>query len=341
MKRCCLLCFVLTLLPAASIHGQDCAEILRYGLFDTQTVSSEAQAAETFANWFETNFKRGTMAGKEADIGYAGFGARGSESSVEEIAKTVASFRSGSKLATSKLASFSRTASPVIAKAWEKCVSQPGFHASAMTTYDPNQFYLIFRYSPFNFDPSATLFWIKPSSGLTCESIPENGIEVSVSRYPVSCKRDGNIAVSVSFYTDTVTMGDPVFEWPAIQPRGTAALEPCGYGGAVFSLGEGARLGGAARIQVAVRDGVRCGAKAVRFQWDCNWSTGPSWMDLGLGESEESGSGDSHFSLLLDLSGARDGRGNAISSGARCQVRAVVEYENGRRPVNSAEFTVN
>jgi hypothetical protein len=217
----------------AQAQDSGCGEILRDGVFDVSNATSDASAAAAFVNWYSKSSRKSSGKGTSVAGQYGGFGASGSQTSQETISEAAAAYQAGDSSQVSKLASFAKNASAVLADAWSKCMNNFGLHVTSRTTSDPNAFYLVFRFNPSNpvDHPQAIVKSLQSSSPvLKCDKVPAAGLSVSAAAIPVLCSRTKNVSVSISFIaTDAIAEGtQPIFDFPAVVP--IVPLKPITFG---------------------------------------------------------------------------------------------------------------
>ena len=170
-------CAILLLfVPLAKFaQAQDrCGEILKFGVFDYSGTSSDSANANAFVNWLSSSKQTHSGSSGSTHGNYMVEVFKGDLSAATEqaMSESAASYQRGDSGQITRLASFAKTPSPVIAKAWKDCMDSASFglRVTQRVTSNPKLFYVVFQFRPSNpvQYPASTLSWVKTSTTNLC-----------------------------------------------------------------------------------------------------------------------------------------------------------------------------
>lgn len=127
---------------------------------------------------------------------------------------------------------------------------------------------------------------------------------------------------------------------PAAVQWTRAAVGLCSYGGAAILNPRDVAVSGTVSIKAIVKPAASCEIDSVEFRYDCAWpNSGPSWLSIGSVPARSANrDGDVEFSMRWITANLVDGRGTQVKPGAKCQLAALVRYQDGRTVPNYSSF---
>lgn len=218
----CAALLMVTVLSPTAAAAQSCDAILKHGLFDESLFKDDQVHDSYFANWYRSNYSRfggsqgmesynvdaTLLAGVKGDMSKAYQSWDEVNQAIEQSSTSVSSDRQ-------KLSNWIRSASPVLAEAWSKCMTADGFHVSAKWTSDKNVFFVVFRFNSVDSEhPKTIVHSLSPGNALTCEPLKER--PVGLAPEPIRCTRSRNVATNVSWRADSRSLEFPaaVIDFP-------------------------------------------------------------------------------------------------------------------------------
>ena len=203
-------CAVTPLLAGA----QDvCEAFARYGIYDTQSSTSDTDKAESFRSWFcQSKFESKQSADSAGlSLGYGGF-TLGYDSNNESWSQFSSNYcRDDSYKASYRQAtkSFVQTISSTASNNMLACFTRGGLHARIIQGARQDTFYVQSRMNPVGPTTKATVVGFTVVGG-TCSGPLQNGYEITAGGVEQICQRAGTQAVDISLTTsDQVNWDTP------------------------------------------------------------------------------------------------------------------------------------
>ena len=203
----------LVLVATTSLHAQSCDKILERGVFDQTHVKNSVALKESWMNWLFAYYSSNESSitsdsvGLEAVSSYGkGFGTFDADSEeIRQLKIAYSRYLSGERRYLERINHFTSKASPILADAWEKCMSRLGLQASYAVSANPSEVIVSFRYNPFHpKSPEKIKVELEQGDDATCEGAGRNGkLEISVEGQKTArCKlKDGKKAGTVRLST--------------------------------------------------------------------------------------------------------------------------------------------
>jgi hypothetical protein len=192
---------LLFLLPQA-LHAQDvCEAFAKYGIYDTQTATSDTDKASSFRSWFcQSKFESKQAADSAGlSLGYGEF-TLGFDSNSESWAQFSSNYcRDDSYSAKYRQAtlSFVQTINANASNNMLACFLRGGLHARIVPGVRQDTFYVQARMNPTGAITKASVVAFSVIGG-TCSGPMENGYEITAAGVEQVCQRSSEQAVDIS-----------------------------------------------------------------------------------------------------------------------------------------------
>jgi len=336
---------------AAEGRASNCAELLKFA-GETWATKTSSERAESVVTWccnreFDSE-SAATSAAVDASIPIEGvllgFGLSGSDSSFAQRQRELCSTAETRLAAAQRSEARVQTINATVADAVRICVLQraTGIWGSLEQTLHPSVFKIHISKNGIEFPTLFETFTTAPAAD--CTPSPKVGDPIGARGLEISCtRREPKEPITVTINTTGVD-----FSWATASslpaPNGWLQEEwpPCNPGGAgfIFPQDHTATMTGILFVDAVIKQAANCRVNSVKFRYDCNWpSSGPTWRPFSNSAPERPlANGDVPVRARLDLDDLQDGRGNAVPAGATCQIRALVQYQDGHEVPNDTSF---
>lgn len=203
--------------------AQSCEALTKYGVYDIRATSSDAEAADSYRNWFCSSSFESEAEAKAAggELGYKPI--TGSYDSSKETWKEFRSSYCNDDSASSRYrkqtVEFVKSINTDVIRALEKCTTarQPGLHLMLVPGARKDSFYVLGEYKPFSASKSEVTIGNMIIRGAVCNGDLTKNAVVPITGAETLCSRDPYTAVDLSISGDNES---PVI-WDS--PRGLAA----------------------------------------------------------------------------------------------------------------------
>lgn len=189
------------LLPQA-VYAQDvCEAFAKYGIYDTQTTTSDTDKASSFRSWFcQSKFESKQAADAAGlSLGYGGF-TLGFDSNSEDWSQFSSNYCRDDSYSTKyrqATLSFVQTINANASKNMLACFLRGGLHVRIVQGARPDTFYVQAKMTPTGPTTKANVVDFAVVGG-TCSGPIKNGYEITAAGAEQICKRSGDEAVDVS-----------------------------------------------------------------------------------------------------------------------------------------------
>jgi len=208
-----ILAVMLLGLPAL-LHAQDvCEAFAKYGIYDSQTTTSDTDKAASFRSWFcQSKFESKQSADSAGlSLGYGGF-TLGYDSSNESWSQFSSKYCRDDSYSTKyrqSTLSFIQTINANASNNMLACFKRGGLHARVIQGAGKDTFYVQAKMNPVGQTTKATVVSFAVVGG-TCSGPLKNGFEITSGGTEQLCQRSGNQAVDISLAaTEEVNWGSP------------------------------------------------------------------------------------------------------------------------------------
>ena len=215
------------MLIASAASADSCSNILKEGVFDQTSISSDTRAMTSFLDYYaRTKWKdrESREARKtEGGVGYGPFSLSGGQAvSSSEIHKSfddLTTLSEGSFFLSNRTEQHARIASQAILNAWNTCMQQTGLKLSIRRSSDPSQIFIILNFvADGSEDPKLNAVKNK-SPAVTCDDVPGAIIKAGPNM-TITCKRTTNKSVTLNVDVSRKLPGDGQFvDWPSLTRR--------------------------------------------------------------------------------------------------------------------------
>lgn len=191
----------LILLPQA-LHAQDvCEAFAKYGIYDTQTATSDTDKAASFRSWFcQSKFESKQAADSAGlSLGYGGF-TLGFDSNSESWSQFSSNYCRDDSYSTKyrqATLSFVQTINANASNNMLACFLRGGLHARVIPGARQDTFYVQARMNPTGATTKASVVGLSVVGG-TCSGPMRNGYEITAAGVEQICQRSGDQAVDIS-----------------------------------------------------------------------------------------------------------------------------------------------
>ena len=213
-------------------YGQECSQLLKQGIYDISSSSTDLNTASSFSQWFcDENFSSAQEADNfGASLGFPFKGVpvklgleSGSESWSESYSRFCANYKNDSSLQL-KLRNHVKTISGTVVNAFNTCISSRGLHVWIERTHNPREFKFAARFNPPNKNnPVAIIQTFDEGSNVSCKQRP---LEIDSSEFRSRCTRKNDNPVSLIVNADWAPIGGGNLTLPAIRKNVPPPAKP-------------------------------------------------------------------------------------------------------------------
>ncbi|MDB5807075.1 MAG: hypothetical protein JWN73_4397 [Betaproteobacteria bacterium] len=196
---------VLSLFLPTALQAQNvCEAFVKYGVYDTQTKTSNTNKAESFRSWFcQSKFESKQAADTAGlSLGYGGMtlGFDSSNESWSDFSSKYCRDDSYSAKYQEATTSFIKTISAKASDNMLACFTRGGLHARIIPGVGRKTFFVQARMNPTGTVTKASVFEFSVTGG-TCTGPIKNGFEITSAGAEQICQRSGEEAVDISLST--------------------------------------------------------------------------------------------------------------------------------------------
>ena len=206
---------ILLLLTAWSDAAAQCSALVRDGVFETFSVSSENVSVNAFMNWVRDHRSSSSSSSTGGGISIPVIGSlNGSSEQYAQLESDYAAMNSGSSAARQRLITHARSVSATLAQRFNECMAIKGLHVWLETTRNPKVFRVaaVFN-SPGPGQVRSLIHDVDLSSlDVNCNGIIQRGTRVFGSTKRMRCTRDTDDAVAVTINADSDPIGGDMME---------------------------------------------------------------------------------------------------------------------------------